>query len=45
MMRLNQSIIDITTKESQHKIDSQEAMKLLDGVVARLMSLKKKVII
>jgi len=42
MMRLNQSIIDITTKESQHKIDSQEAMKLLDGVVARLMSLKKK---
>jgi len=45
MMRLNQSIIDITTKESQHKIDSQEAKKLLEGLVIRLKSLKKKVTI
>jgi len=43
MMRLNQSIIDITTKQSQNKIDSQEALKLLDGLVNRLKSLKKKV--
>jgi len=42
MMKLNQSIIDITTKEAQNKISSQEALKLLDGLVTRLKSLKKK---